>query len=66
MSRKGPAQKSRGARRSGGRGRGRDCEIGIPLLIALMVYAIVSVIIASVKANEGIRYRYPICLRLIK
>lgn len=40
--------------------------IGFLLIIAVAIYAIVYVIIATLKANEGIKYRYPICLRLIK
>ena len=40
--------------------------IGIPLIIGVAIYAIVYIIIATLKANEGIKYRYPICLRLIK
>jgi uncharacterized Tic20 family protein len=40
--------------------------IGIPLLVALGLFDLVFVIIAAVKANEGVAYRYPICLRLIK
>jgi uncharacterized protein len=40
--------------------------IGLPLLIAVIVLDIVFVIIAAVKANDGIAYRYPICIRFIK
>jgi uncharacterized Tic20 family protein len=40
--------------------------IGIPLLAALALFDLIFVIIAAVKANEGVAYRYPICLRLIK
>jgi uncharacterized Tic20 family protein len=40
--------------------------IGIILLMALGVVALVFAIIAAMKANEGIRYRYPLTLRLIK
>lgn len=40
--------------------------IGIPLIFVVAIYAIVYVIIATLKANEGIKFRYPICLRLIK
>lgn len=40
--------------------------IGFLLLFALAIYAIIMVIIASLKANEGIAYRYPYSLRLIK
>ena len=38
----------------------------IPLGLALFVYWIVFTIIAAVNANNGIRYRYPFTLRLIK
>ena len=40
--------------------------IGIPLLIFLAIAWLVLVIIASVKANEGIAYRYPVTIRLIQ
>jgi uncharacterized protein len=40
--------------------------IGFVLMAVVMVYDIVYIIIACMKANEGQRYRYPLCLRLIK
>ncbi|MBE9566489.1 MAG: DUF4870 domain-containing protein [Proteobacteria bacterium] len=40
--------------------------IGIPIAIALVVFWAVMVIMASIKANEGQRHRYPLNLRLIK
>ncbi|HKE93070.1 MAG TPA: DUF4870 domain-containing protein [Povalibacter sp.] len=40
--------------------------IGIPLLIALAIADLVFIIIAAIKASEGVAYRYPINLRLIK
>lgn len=40
--------------------------IGIPLLIALGIFDIIVTIVAAVKANEGVKYRYPLNLRLIK
>ena len=40
--------------------------IGIFLMIALSIFNLVMIIIAALKANEGQRYRYPVCLRLIK
>ena len=40
--------------------------IGIPLLVAIGVFSFVMVIIASVKANEGISYLYPLNIRVIK
>ena len=39
--------------------------IGIPLLAALVIMHIVLTIIATMKASEGIAYRYPFNLRLI-
>ncbi len=39
--------------------------IGIVLLIALGIVFLVLVIIASIKANEGEKYRYPLTIRLI-
>ena len=40
--------------------------IGILLLIAVLIFNIVMVIIAAVKANNGEKYRYPLCIRFIK
>ena len=40
--------------------------IGIVLLIALGIADLVLVIIATIKANSGIAYRYPFAIRLIK
>lgn len=40
--------------------------IGILLLFALAIYALIMIIIASIKANEGVYYRYPYTIRLIK
>jgi uncharacterized Tic20 family protein len=40
--------------------------ITIPLGIIIGIAWLVFVIIAAVKANEGIAYRYPVCLRLVK
>ena len=40
--------------------------VGIFLLIALAIYGLVMVIIASVKANQGEYYRYPLTIRFIK
>lgn len=39
--------------------------IGITLLPVLGVYSLVFGIIAAVKANEGVAYRYPATIRLI-
>ena len=38
----------------------------VPLGFALFVYWVVFTIIAAVNANNGIRYRYPMTLRLVK
>lgn len=40
--------------------------IGSFLLIAVGIFDIVFIIVASVHANDGKTYRYPFCLRLIK
>ena len=40
--------------------------IGFPLLALLSVAAVVLVVIAGVKANEGQAYRYPFCWRLVR
>lgn len=39
--------------------------VGIVLLIALGIAFLILVIIASIKANDGEKYRYPLTLRLI-
>lgn len=40
--------------------------IGFLLLGILIIYQIIVVIMASIKANEGVRYRYPHTIRFIK
>ncbi len=40
--------------------------IGIVLLIAIVVFEVIMVIIASIRANEGAKYRYPLTIRFIK
>ena len=40
--------------------------IGFLLIVAVFIFWLVFVIIATIKANEGERYRYPFTLRLIK
>ncbi|MBM2830869.1 MAG: orotate phosphoribosyltransferase [Gammaproteobacteria bacterium] len=40
--------------------------IGFVLMGVVAVFDIVMLIIASIKANEGVRYRYPYAIRLIK
>ncbi len=39
--------------------------VALPLMAVVALYALVFTIIASIKANEGVAYRYPICLRLV-
>jgi uncharacterized Tic20 family protein len=39
--------------------------IGIPLLIILGIFSLIVVIIASIKANEGEKYRYPLTIRFL-
>ncbi len=39
--------------------------VGIPLMIALGIYALVIGILGAIKANEGVAYRYPATLRLL-
>jgi uncharacterized Tic20 family protein len=40
--------------------------IGIPLSAALFVFWLVMTVIAGIKASEGVPYRYPVSLRLVK
>jgi uncharacterized protein len=40
--------------------------IGFLLIGVLIIYQIVVVIMASVKANDGVKYRYPYTIRFIK
>lgn len=40
--------------------------IGFLLLFSLVIFSIVMVIVAAVKANSGERYRYPLTMRFIK
>jgi hypothetical protein len=40
--------------------------IGFVLLLALVVFQVVVVILASIKAYNGEPYRYPLCIRFIK
>jgi uncharacterized Tic20 family protein len=40
--------------------------VALPLMLVVGLYALVYTIIASMKAYEGVPYRYPIALRLIK
>ncbi|MGH8182480.1 MAG: DUF4870 domain-containing protein [Rhodanobacteraceae bacterium] len=38
----------------------------LPLMVIIGIAALVLIIIAAIKANEGVAYRYPLTLRLIK
>jgi uncharacterized Tic20 family protein len=40
--------------------------IGALLIPAVIIFDIVFVIIAAIKANDGFHYRYPCCIRFIK
>ncbi len=39
--------------------------IGIPILIGLLILDLIVTIMASIQANEGLEYRYPITIRFI-
>ena len=45
---------------------GIGAVLSIPLMLIVGVTALVLVIIAAMKANEGVAYRYPFALRLVK
>jgi uncharacterized Tic20 family protein len=38
----------------------------LPLPVAVIIFDLVMIIIAALKANAGERYRYPLCIRFIK
>lgn len=40
--------------------------ITLPLMLILGIAALIFIILAAIKANEGVKYRYPFTLRLIK
>lgn len=40
--------------------------IGLFLLLPLAIFGFVCVVVAAVKAGDGIAYRYPLCIRFIK
>lgn len=40
--------------------------IGTFLLPAVLIFDIVFLLIAAIKANNGFHYRYPLCIRFIK
>ncbi len=39
--------------------------VGIVLLPALLVFNLVMIVVASVRANRGERFRYPLCIRFL-
>ena len=40
--------------------------VGAFLLLAVMIFNIVFLVIAAIKANDGFHYHYPLCIRFIK
>ena len=40
--------------------------VGIFVLAVLVLFALFQVIKASIEASKGVRYRYPLCIRIIK
>lgn len=40
--------------------------VGAFLLFAVMIFNIIFLVIAAIKANDGFHYRYPLCIRFIK
>jgi hypothetical protein len=40
--------------------------VGIFLLMAVAIYSLVMIIIATIKANQGMRYRYPLTIRFVR
>ena len=40
--------------------------IGLPLLIAVIIFDVVMTVIAAIKANGGEYYRYPLTIRFVK
>jgi uncharacterized protein len=40
--------------------------IGVPLAAVLSLYWVIMAVVAGVKASEGVGYRYPFILRLVK
>ena len=40
--------------------------IGFPLIVILLIYNIIMIVIAAIKANEGGRYRYPCTIHFFK
>jgi len=40
--------------------------VALPIMVIVGIAALVFIVIAAMKSNEGIRYRYPFTIRLIK
>jgi uncharacterized Tic20 family protein len=40
--------------------------VGIPILIGIHAFQVVCIIIAAIKANDGVAFRYPLSIRFIK
>jgi uncharacterized Tic20 family protein len=40
--------------------------VGIPLLIAIGLAGLILLIVAAIKANDGVYYRYPLTIRFIR
>lgn len=40
--------------------------LGILLLVGVVVFDFIYILVAAVKASEGVAFRYPACIRLIK
>jgi uncharacterized Tic20 family protein len=45
---------------------GIGAVLTLPLMMIIGVAALVFIIIAAVQANQGVAYRYPVSLRLVK
>ncbi len=39
--------------------------IGIPLLVVLGLFELVAIVVASVKANDGLLFKYPLSIRFL-
>lgn len=40
--------------------------IGIPLLVVLCIFTLIMIVVAAVKANDGVHFRYPVTIRFFK
>jgi len=39
--------------------------IGIPIMLAILFFVPIITIVAAIRANEGVKYRYPLTIRFI-